>query len=194
MHIKLTKGNPIWGIMRKIVVLRLGHRIERDQRMTTHVALTARALGAEGMLLASSDKYIEQNISDVTKRWGGAFHVRSGVKWRSEIKKWKESGGKVCHLTMYGVSLEEEIDALRDTENLMVIVGAEKVPAEVFALADWNIAITNQPHSEVAALAIFMDRLQKGEELRKEFRGGELEIIAMRAGKKVKRIKNLKSF
>ncbi|TFG70124.1 MAG: tRNA (cytidine(56)-2'-O)-methyltransferase, partial [Methanomassiliicoccus sp.] len=29
-----------------IVVLRLGHRPERDQRVTTHVALTARALGA----------------------------------------------------------------------------------------------------------------------------------------------------
>ncbi len=179
--------------MKEIVILRLGHRINRDQRMTTHVALTARALGADGMLLASSDKSIEQKISDVTRRWGGEFYVRSDVKWRMEIKKWKEGGGKVCHLTMYGISLEEEIDAIRDTENLMVIVGAEKVPAEIFTMADWNIAITNQPHSEVAALAIFMDRLQKGEELRKEFRDGRLQIVAMRAGKKVKGIKNLKS-
>ncbi|MCG7848715.1 MAG: tRNA (cytidine(56)-2'-O)-methyltransferase, partial [ANME-2 cluster archaeon] len=31
-----------------IVVLRLGHRPERDQRVTTHVGLTARALGASG--------------------------------------------------------------------------------------------------------------------------------------------------
>ena len=78
--------------MKKIVVLRLGHRINRDQRMTTHVALTARALGADGMLLVSSDKSIEQKISDVTKRWGGSFYVRSDVKWRGEIKKWKEEG------------------------------------------------------------------------------------------------------
>ncbi|MDD2778364.1 MAG: tRNA (cytidine(56)-2'-O)-methyltransferase [Methanocellales archaeon] len=179
--------------MKKIVILRLGHRINRDQRMTTHVALTARALGADGVLLASSDKSIEQKISDVTKRWGGEFYVRSDVKWRTEIKKWKECGGKVCHLTMYGINLEEEIDAIRDTENLMVIVGAEKVPAEIFTMADWNISITNQPHSEVAALAIFMDHLQKGEELKKEFRGGRLQIVARRVGKEVKGIKNLKS-
>ena len=37
--------------MGDIVVLRLGHRPERDARVTTHVGLTARALGASGMLL-----------------------------------------------------------------------------------------------------------------------------------------------
>ncbi|NYT00140.1 MAG: tRNA (cytidine(56)-2'-O)-methyltransferase [Methanocellales archaeon] len=178
--------------MKKIVVLRLGHRINRDQRMTTHVALTARALGAEGMLLVSSDKSIEQKISDVNKRWGGSFYVRSDVKWKCEIKKWKESGGKVCHLTMYGIGLESEINAIRDIKDLMIIVGAEKVPAEIFAMADWNIAITHQPHSEVAALAIFMDRLQKGEEHLKDFKNGKLQIVAMRRGKKVKENKNLK--
>ena len=32
----------------EIVVLRLGHRPERDQRVTTHVGLLSRALGARG--------------------------------------------------------------------------------------------------------------------------------------------------
>jgi len=32
--------------MPKIVVLRWGHRLQRDARLTTHVVLTARALGA----------------------------------------------------------------------------------------------------------------------------------------------------
>jgi predicted SpoU family rRNA methylase len=30
----------------KLVVLRWGHRVQRDVRLTTHVALTARALSA----------------------------------------------------------------------------------------------------------------------------------------------------
>jgi predicted SpoU family rRNA methylase len=37
-------------IGRVVVILRIGHRPERDQRVTTHVGLTARALGAQGMV------------------------------------------------------------------------------------------------------------------------------------------------
>ena len=36
----------------KIVVLRWGHRPQRDVRLTTHVALTARALCASGFILS----------------------------------------------------------------------------------------------------------------------------------------------
>jgi tRNA (cytidine56-2'-O)-methyltransferase len=48
--------------------------------------------------------------------------------------------------------------------------------------------VGNQPHSEVAALAITLDRLQivsGNDALRNNFSGGELEIIPQRAGKKV---------
>jgi len=186
MHIKLTINKADEKAMKRIVVLRLGHRLFRDQRMTTHVALTARALGVEGVLLTSGDKSIEQNVDDVAKRWGGEFYVRGGVNWKREIKKWKDTGGKVCHLTMYGVNLPDIIDEVKGTKNLMVIVGAEKVPAEVYDLADWNVAIGQQPHSEVAALAIFLDRLQEGEELKRSFKRG-LKIIPKRRGKCVKR-------
>ena len=33
---------------KEVAILRIGHRPERDQRVTTHVALTGRALGAAG--------------------------------------------------------------------------------------------------------------------------------------------------
>jgi len=36
----------------EVAVLRLGHRPGRDERMTTHVGLTARALGADRVVLA----------------------------------------------------------------------------------------------------------------------------------------------
>jgi len=46
----------------EVIILRVGHRPERDQRVTTHVGLTARALGAKGMYLAAADKGVVQSI------------------------------------------------------------------------------------------------------------------------------------
>jgi tRNA (cytidine56-2'-O)-methyltransferase len=63
-------------------------------------------------------------------------------------------------------------------------VGAEKVPAEIYELADWNVAVGNQPHSEVAALAVFLDRLFQGRELDGEFEDG-LKIVPSPRGKQV---------
>lgn len=172
----------------RIVVLRLGHRVQRDQRITTHVGLTARALGAEGMLLDSDDSGIEKSISEVADRWGGSFYVRRITNWKNEIRNWKGSGGRVLHLTMYGVNLPDVINDIV-TENLLVVVGAEKVPPELYALADWNVAVGNQPHSEVAALAIVLDRLAASsgiESLKSQFSGGEVEIVPKTSGKEVR--------
>ncbi len=177
--------------MGDIVILRLGHRPERDARITTHVGLTARALGAKGMLLATEDKTEAESINRVVKAWGGDFFVRTGVSYRSTMKQWKESGGIVVHLTMYGVNLPDCIDAIRNqwhsSRDLMVVVGAEKVPGDVYQMADYNVAVGNQPHSEVAALALFLDRLQEGQTLRQEFKGGELKIIPSEHGKDVRK-------
>jgi tRNA (cytidine56-2'-O)-methyltransferase len=174
----------------EIVVLRLGHRPERDKRVTTHVGLVGRALGARGMLLAADDRGVERSIKKVTTQWGGDFFVKTGVKWKDEIKRWKQEGGKVCHLTMYGENILDVIDEIRDEakkENarLMVVVGAEKVPYEVFEAADWNIAVGNQPHSEIAALALLLDYLQEGRELKAVFEHAEIEIVPKRRGKEV---------
>ncbi len=172
----------------RIVILRLGHRIQRDQRITTHVGLTARAFGAEGMLLDSDDSGIEKSIAEVSQRWGGSFYVRRITNWKNEVRKWKDAGGKVLHLTMYGINLPHVINEITSYD-LLIVIGAEKVPPEIYELADWNIAVGNQPHSEVAALAVVLDRLHAAsgkDVLNTEFTGGELEIIPHRAGKEVK--------
>lgn len=172
----------------RTVILRLGHRVQRDQRITTHVGLTARALGAEGMLLDSDDSGIEKSISEVTGRWGGSFYVKRITNWKNEIRKWKESGGKVLHLSMYGINLPDVINDIV-TENLLVVVGAEKVPPELYGLADWNVGVGNQPHSEVAALAIVLDRLAASsgiDSLKTQFSGGKVEIVPKSRGKEVR--------
>jgi tRNA (cytidine56-2'-O)-methyltransferase len=168
----------------RVSVLRLGHRPERDKRITTHVGLVARAFGASEMLLTCRDAHIEESLADASRRWGGSFALRSGVSWKGEVIRWKEAGGAVVHLTMYGSNLPDVIDEIRGSKNLLVAVGAEKVPAEMYQLADWNVAVGNQPHSEVAALAVFLDRLFLGRELEEDFAGG-LKIVPSARGKQV---------
>ena len=164
--------------------MRIGHRPERDKRITTHVGLVARAFGAEEMLLSGRDSHVEESLADVATRWGGSFGLKSDVSWKGETVRWKEAGGKVVHLTMYGSNLPDVIDEIRGCENILIAVGAEKVPAEMYDLADWNVAVGNQPHSEVAALAVFLDRLFLGRELEEEFEGG-LKIVPTARGKQV---------
>jgi len=168
----------------EVVILRIGHRPERDQRVTTHVGLTARALGASGMYLAETDKGVVESIDDVAGRWGGSFFCRDGVKWRSCIKEWKAAGGIVVHLTMYGLNLPVVIGEIRPHAKILVVVGAEKVPGEIYGLADYNVAVTGQPHSEISSLALFLDHLFEGREFGREFPGAEIRIVPSRAGKR----------
>ena len=173
--------------MPRVVVLRLGHRIPRDSRITTHVGLVARAFGADGIILAdTTDLSVERSLRKVVERWGGPFFVRAGEPWQKVIQDWRSAGGTVVHLTMYGLPIERVIPNLRN-KDLLIVVGAEKVPGEVFELADFNIAVGNQPHSEVAALAILLDRLFKGAELEKKFLKGKLKIIPTKKGKKLEK-------
>ena len=60
---------------------------------------------------------------------------------------------------MFGLSIDTKVeDIITEGKDILFIVGAEKVPAWVFELSDYNIVIGNQPHSEVAALAIAMNK------------------------------------
>ncbi len=163
-----------------IVVLRLGHRPTRDQRVTTHVALTARALGADEVWVSTQDEGLEKTIRSVVGRFGGKFTIKTGVDWRKAMKAWK---GDIVHLTMYGESLSKALPTIR-SKKLLIVVGAEKVPREVYDLADRNVSVGNQPHSEVAALAIFLDRHSGGKKLEKDFRGG-MTIVPNPRGKTV---------
>ncbi len=166
----------------EVYVLRLGHR-ERDKRISTHVALTARAFGAKGIYFTVYDKNVFESVKDVVKRWGGNFFIKQIDNWKRFLKDFE---GIKVHLTMYGIPLPKKIGEIRKAKKMLVIVGAEKVPREVYELSDYNIAIGNQPHSEVAALAVFLDRvLNKVFNLK--FENAEIEIIPSERGKVTKR-------
>lgn len=178
--------------MSKIVVLRLGHRVYRDSRVTTHVALTARALGADGIIIADQeDKTVEATVRDVVKRFGGHFQVETGQKWRKAIKEWKERRGIVVHLTVYGLPLPKTIEKIRGlSSDIMVVVGSEKMPGEMFKLADWNVSITSQPMSEIAALAVFLDWYKQHEEFETLYPEANITIVPSKDGKKIEQTKN----
>jgi tRNA (cytidine56-2'-O)-methyltransferase len=174
--------------MAEVAVLRVGHRPSRDQRVTTHVGLAARALGARGMYLAARDSGVVTSIRDVVGRWGGDFFIEDQVSWKRCILEWKESGGVVVHLTMYGEPLASSEAELREKDRLLVVVGAEKVPGEIYGLADYNIAVTGQPHSEISSLAVFLDHLFSGEELGRSFPGARIRIVPSPDGKETEEL------
>ena len=175
--------------MKEVAILRLGHRPQRDQRVTTHVGLTARALGASGMFLASHDTGIVKSIKDVGERWGGEFFVENDVGWHSCIRRWKEAGGTVVHLTMFGMNLPDVEEEILARDKILVVVGAEKVPGEVYHLADFNVAVTNQPHSEISSMAIFLDHLLGKEALTQTFSGAQVRVVPCREGKLVEEVR-----
>ena len=167
--------------MSDIWIMRIGHRPERDKRVTTHVALSSRALGAKGIYVDTEDPVLEENIRSVATRFGGDYSIQTGVTWQKATKDFK---GKIVHLTMYGQRVDEALPKIPTDEDIMVIVGAEKVPAEVYQRADFNISVGNQPHSEIAALAIFLDRFTEGKALYED-RNGRMTVIPNERGKTV---------
>ena len=176
---------------KQIVILRWGHRPQRDARLTTHVALTARALGASGFILSDIiDESIKQTIQKINDSFGSKFSFEMGTSWRTVVRDWKNSGGLIVHLTAYGENIQTSnvLDRLRDIKkDILIIVGSQKVPGDFYSeeVSDFNVAVGNQPHSECAALAIFLDRFFKGETLGKTFDGAKKKIIPQERGKKV---------
>lgn len=174
----------------RVLVLRLGHRPERDKRVSTHCALVARAFGADGIIFDTVDENIRNKILDVVDRFGGPFTIEMGVSWKDFIKEWIKEGNEVIHLTMYGLPLESIINRIRESsKDKLIVIGSTKVPREIYELATYNVSITNQPHSEIAALAVFLDHLFQGAELTKTFTNAKIKVIPSERGKKVISIK-----
>ncbi len=176
----------------QIIVLRWGHRPQRDVRLTTHVALTARALCASGFILSDTeDTHIQETVMKITRRWGGTFSFEMGTPWKKAVNEWKAKGGVVVHLTAYGENIQTSdvlgrIKALN--KDVMLLVGSQKVPGDFYSseVSDYNVAVGNQPHSECSALAIFLDRYFEGKELAKPFEKAKIEIVPKERGKEIK--------
>lgn len=159
-----------------ISVLRLGHRVGRDDRISTHVGLTARQWGADEVFFSGDkDEGILESQRDIIDRWGGNMDVKYIESWKNHIR---EFDGTKVHLTMYGERLNEKQDVLRQSfvsKDFLIVVGSEKVPRWVYENVDFNVSVGGQPHSEIAALAVFMDRISDGG-IKRSFEDADIEV------------------
>jgi len=172
----------------EIHILRLGHRLPRDERISTHVALVARAFGASAMAYTGQhDAGLEDSARRICAQWGGNFPITYEKSAVSLIKNKKKAGFAVVHLTMYGLPLGGVLPDIMQRGKILVVVGSEQVPREIYELADFNVSVTNQPHSEVAALAITLDRLMGGKELTERDFQGRIRIVPSAKGKTVEK-------
>jgi len=167
----------------RLDVLRLGYRKGRDPRITTHLALVSRAFGASGFLLSGdTDDELFENLDSVSNRFGGSLDT-GHVKGMSHLKQHVANGGVAIHLTMYGQPYREAIPTIRRDKPLMVVVGGAKVPGDVYKLCQHNVAVGNQPHSEVAALALFLEAWFGDSGSEKKFENARLVIEGTNSGK-----------
>ena len=58
------------------------------------------------------------------------------------------------------------------------------MPGDIYGLADYNVSVTTQPHSEIASLALFLDHLFEGSELDREYPDAKIRRDTTDAGKK----------
>jgi tRNA (cytidine56-2'-O)-methyltransferase len=174
-----------------LFVLRLGHRPTRDKRITTHVCLVARAFGAEGVYIAGvRDDSIRLTLEKIVGTWGGPFWVKYLTNPFGFVREWKHKGGKVVHLTMYGLPLRDKAEEISSLQgDILIVVGGEKVPREYYRESNYNVSVGSQPHSEVAALALLLDRLTHGTWEARGFEGAKSRILPSEKGKAVQQIR-----
>ena len=172
--------------MQEIIIFRYGHRSVRDYRVTSHCSMVARAFGASEIIVCGEkDPSMKTSVDDITTRWCGTFKVRFVDTWEDELNKLQKDGFVLVHLTMYGEEIQNKDKEIGKNKKICIIIGSQKVEREIYHLSDYNISVTRQPHSEIAALAVTLDRIQDGKELEKKFLNAKKEIIPQKTGKQV---------
>ncbi|MCJ7428769.1 MAG: tRNA (cytidine(56)-2'-O)-methyltransferase [Candidatus Nanohaloarchaeota archaeon QJJ-5] len=167
-----------------ITVLRLGHRRGRDDRISSHVGLTARQFGADKIIFSGEhDENMLESQQDIVDRWGGEFEITYREAYRPVITEFE---GTRVHLTMYGESFRESDVLEQDIDDLLIVVGSQKVPRDIYEKVDYNLGVGHQPHSEVAALAVFLYECN-GHQIPQSFDGADIEVIPSEQHKKTRR-------
>jgi tRNA (cytidine56-2'-O)-methyltransferase len=173
-------------MVEEIIIFRYGHRDVRDYRVTSHCGLVSRAFGASQIIICGNkDEKVINTLKGVSKRWGGKFKVNFVKTWEKPLANLQKKGFILVHLTMYGEMVQDVDKAIGKHKKVCIIIGSQKVERGIYEISDYNVSVTNQPHSEIAALSVFMDRVQSGKELQKVFEGAKRQIIPKKDGKRV---------
>ena len=87
---------------------------------------------------------------------------------------------------MVGHGEYEAIPRIRRDRPMVIVVGGAKVPGDVYKHCQYNVAVGNQPHSEVAALALFLDAWYGESGSNRSFDDARLIIQPTANGKRVR--------
>jgi tRNA (cytidine56-2'-O)-methyltransferase len=93
---------------------------------------------------------------------------------------------------MYGSKIVLKINQIIKrikNKDLLIIIGGPKVDRFYYESVDYNISVTNQPHSEVAALAILLNYLNPDCLFKDDFKNKVLKIKPNRNKKNVTTLK-----
>ena len=74
-------------------------------------ALVSRAFGSYKIYMTEVDDSIKETLKRVSARWGGLsdFRIEIIKDPLKLIRKWQKNDGKVIHLTMYGINVDDVI-------------------------------------------------------------------------------------
>lgn len=173
-----------------ICILKLDHRPVRDKRITTHCALVSRAFNAKKFYYSGiEDDSLKKNIIDVNKIWGSDFEV---IYIKNPISFYKEFNGIKVHLTMYGEKIINKIESIKNKnlkKDILILIGGPKVDKSYYDLSNYNISVTNQPHSEVAALSLLLYFLNPDCLKKNNFKNNKIKITPSNKNKKVTNLK-----
>ncbi|MDO8427742.1 MAG: tRNA (cytidine(56)-2'-O)-methyltransferase [Candidatus Diapherotrites archaeon] len=171
--------------MTDLIVFRYGHRLLRDERVTTHCCLVARAFGCKKIIIhGMEDPILIKTVQSISDRFGGTFKIEFTENWKPVLQQLKQQKYTLVHLTMYGQLIQKAQKKLKKTKKIAIIIGSQKVPSDMYTLSDYNVSVTNQPHSEISALAVVLDRLQDSTKIK--FKKAKIKIIPTEKGKQVK--------
>jgi tRNA (cytidine56-2'-O)-methyltransferase len=76
-----------------IEVVRIGQRVVRDDRVTTHVALVSRSFGAEKIFMTEVNPEIKDTLEKINNTWGGNFYqctVKKLMMFKNKYMKKKK--------------------------------------------------------------------------------------------------------
>jgi tRNA (cytidine56-2'-O)-methyltransferase len=145
--------------------------------------MTARQFGADRIIYSGEeDSNMMESLEDVCDRWGGFFEVEYREDYRRVIKEFE---GTTVHLTMYGLPFQDHVEEVKGSEeDLLLVAGSQKVPRDIYDLVDHNLAVGNQPHSEVTAVGVFLYELHDGA-IKEEFPGAAIDVVPTDGKKKL---------
>lgn len=158
----------------------------------SELCLVARAFGAAGVTFSSrKDQRLIKYMQQTNNKWGGSFAVDFESNYMKMLGQ--ESSYKKVYLTRYGVPLQDIIGTLRTYKNLLLIVTEKETFDPAYARSDFNVSITDQPHSSTSAIAVFLHEFYSGRELAMHFENARYKVVPSEQGAHVEKVNRNKS-